>query len=250
MPFKMKNLLQFLFVFMYSAFAFAQDIDLVVKKGTVEVSSQIVNAGQIKTLKSGDIVKPQSSALYFITNKSEIIEPPKKSEHKYDELKKMFKQKQSFTKAFTSVLLNQNYAVKKTSGSSSRGAETEDPLSYFPNDSVKILSDFIVLKVGNSSSKLLSDIQLFKENSKDTISLSKNSLTHKIKCPAVPGNYFWKYTLSKYVFQNNFYVPDAAEKKKLLAAYNEYKKSIEVFSKEMQQQLLQEYYNINKIYAD
>ena len=250
----MKNIFGFIFVFMCSAYAIAQDIDLVVKKGTVEVSSQIVNAGQIKTLKSGDIVKPHSSALFFITNKSEIVEPPKKSEHKYDELKKMFKQKQSFTKAFSSVLLNQNYAVKKNSGSTSRGTGDEVALEYSPKDSVIIISDSIILNAGNYPSKLLSDIKLYRELGKDTIILLKDKLTHKIICPSEAGKYIWEYTIQfkmqKGTGQNYFYVPYAKEKKKLLMAYNEYKKSIEVFSKEMQDQLIEEYCELNKIVCE
>ncbi|MFN6037718.1 MAG: hypothetical protein ACK452_04570, partial [Bacteroidota bacterium] len=179
-----------------------------------------------------------------------IIELEQNKTYSHNDLAKITSKNSGFTKSCLAVLTNQDYSIKKLYGSSTRGG-SDDPWYYDPKDSLIILSDSILFKVGNSSSELTTDISLYDTIIKNKMILDKKSNIHKIKCPE-PGNYTWNYNIKygseKKNYRNFFIVPELKEKETILKDYNDFMDAISKFSLELQQCLEEEFCSIKKIY--
>jgi hypothetical protein len=229
----------------------AQNVQLFLKKGTAAIADRNLAAGQVVTLQESDILMVNPSALVLIKYQGAIAELAPGQQYKYNDLFKILKKKKSFTKVFAEVIINQQYSGKKYAGVTTRG-NSADPWEYAPQDSVQVLGDSMTLQAGNSPLRLLSDISLYRIGTKDTITLSKTSLQHRIPVPA-PGKYCWEYkakVLNKSLqYENCFFVPEMQEGKNLFKQYKAYEKSIAEFSPEMRELLMEEYCEMNGVYV-
>lgn len=229
----------------------AQGFDLLVKKGAVNISSKLINQGGRYRINVGDVIIPQKYSLLLVTNGKEIYEISGVKEMVFNDIKKLFKGKSSFSESFLKVILNQNKSPEKNSGETSRGSVSLDLWNFYPPDSVIILSDSIKFIVGDINCNLVTDIVLYRTNSKDTIYLNKKSNNHFVKLPDYPGKYEWMYKLQnkKEVnsFLNFFIVPNESEKKLYLNDYKIFLEGLEKFSDQMKHILIQEYLDLNNI---
>jgi hypothetical protein len=229
----------------------AQGFDLLVKKGAVNISSKLINQGGRYRINVGDVIIPQKYSLLLVTNGKEIYEISGVKEMVFNDIKKLFKGKNSFSESFLKVILNQNISPEKNSGETSRGSVSVDLWNFYPPDSVIILSDSIKFIVGDINSNLVTDIVLYRTNSKDTIYLNKKSNNHFVKTPDYPGRYEWIYKLQnkKEVnsFLNFFIVPNESEKKLYLNDFKIFLEGLEKFSDQMKHILIQDYLDLNNI---
>lgn len=229
----------------------AQSFEILVKKGAVNISSRLINQGEKYSLNVGDVVIPQKNSLLLVTNGKEIFEISGVKEILFNDIKKLFKGKNSFSESFIKVILNQVKSPEQYSGETRRGSFSADLWNFYPLDSAIILSDSINFIVGNVRSILLTDIILYRTNSKDTIYLSKKSNKHFVETPKIAGIYEWKYKLqnNKEInsFTNFFIVPPENEKKLLKNNFNIFLNHLENFSHQMKQILIQDYLDMNNI---
>ena len=219
---------------------------LVVKKGVVTLSSKKIKSGQIEILKNTDTIKLSPASLVFVTNNKKLIELSPSKTYAPKEIVKLFaSSKTSFNDDFIKLIMNQKYHIEVKVGSTSRGLE--ENWDYLPNDSFKSLENKVFLKVNQNSNKLTTDVKLYKIGDQDTIYVKASELYNGIKLDK-PGEYHWVYTTEKDFYDNNFFIPHSEEQQQLKEAFLNFKKSILNFSTEIQEQLLQEYLYINKLF--
>lgn len=242
-----KKSLIFTLCFLTTSFLLGQNkISIIVKKGRVNLSHKVIKSGQIEIFKIDDTLKVFAYSLVFVKKNKKIVELATNKKFSYKEISSLFsKSKTSFTEDFINILMSQKYQIQEKSGSTSRGID--DGWEYLPNDSCTTLNNFLHLSINESKNKLTSEIKLFLKGEKDTIILKPSELTKGIKLDK-PGEYHWVYTTEKGFYDNNFFIPHSEEQQQLKEAFLNFKKSILNFSPEMQEQLLQEYLYINKLF--
>jgi hypothetical protein len=242
-----KKSLIFTLFFLTTTFLLGQNkINIIVKKGRVNLSNKVIKAGHIETFKVEDTLKVFTSSLVFVKKNNKIVELATNKKYSYKEILSLFsKSKTSFTEDFVNILMSQKYQIQEKSGSTSRGID--DDWEYLPNDSCIILNNFLKLNINESKNKLTSDIKLFLKGEKDTIILKPSELTKGIKLDK-PGEYHWIYTTQKAMCDNNFFILPSDEQQRLKEAFLNFKKSILKFSPEMQEQLIKEYLFEYKLY--
>jgi hypothetical protein len=223
---------------------------IIVKKGVVTLSSKKIISGQIEILKNTDTIKLSPASLVFVTNNKKLIELSPSKTYAPKEINKLFAiSKTSFNDDFIKLIMNQHYYIKDKVGSTSRGAE--ENWDYFPNDGFKAIENTIYLKINQNTNKLYTDIKLYKLGEHDTLTLKVSDLPKGIKLDR-PGEYHWKYTakagIKVGIYDNNFIVPSINEQKQLKNAFDNYKNTISNFTLEMQEQLMQEYLLVNKLF--
>ena len=151
----------------------------------------------------------------------------------------------SFNDDFINVIMNQKYHIEDKVGSTSRGAE--ENWEYLPNDSFKSLENTVSLKINQNLNKLTTDVRLYRLGDQDTLTLKGSDLSNGIKLDK-PGEYHWIYNTQKAMYDNNFFIPHSEEQQQLKEAFLNFKKSILNFSPAMQEQLIQEYLFVNKLF--
>ena len=248
---KLKKVVPVTILLLIAIPASSQDIYLLVKKGSSIISDRVVRTGTLEVISKKDSVIISPSSLVLIKKNNSIIELKNAKEYSYNDLQKLFQTNQSFSSNFVNVISNQDYHTKRQSGVTTRGMSKVDVWQYSPIDSVRILSDSILVSVGSNESKLITDIKLYKIGSSDTIKLSANANEHLIACPS-QGDYLWEYRIQNGLetkkYRNYFIVPEKKYKDSLFTDYLNFKKSLTGFSVDMQNQLLKEYYFNNKIW--
>lgn len=229
----------------------SQNLQIFVKRGSVIISNKIVKAGRVEVIAPGDIVKLNPSSLALILQNKKIIEIGAEKEYKFNDIVGLFNTNKTFSGAFVETLLNQDYSAQKQSLSTSRGINNSNPCDYSPLDSIRVISDSITFSTGGASCELLSDIKLVRVGSNDTAFIPKGTKYPTVKCPP-PGKYFWVYKIQNgsiiSTYRNIFIVPESSISKSLYINYKNYSESLNIFTKELQEQLIAEYFSVNKIY--
>lgn len=241
-----RNLILSIFICISSFLCSQSEKMLIVKKGIASLSSKKVKSGHIEILKSTDTIKVSPASLVFITNNKKIVELKPNKTYTPKEIRKLFvASKISFNDDFINVIMNQKYHIEDKVGSTSRGAE--ENWEYLPNDSFKSLENTVSLKINQNLNKLTTDVRLYRLGDQDTLTLKGSDLSNGIKLDK-PGEYHWIYNTQKAMYDNNFFIPPSEEQQQLKEAFLNFKNSILNFSTEMQEQLLQEYLYINKLF--
>jgi hypothetical protein len=225
----------------------AQEIQLFVKSGVINVSGKTVIAGKIASIsQKNDWVRTEINALVLAKKNNYVIELEPGTQLRFQEIDKKFKKRKSAFGSFLEIALNQTQN-KQNIGAAIRSVEP-DPWLFIPMDSCVVISDSIRLIIGNEGAQIVGDVRLYKSGSLDTLILKELELV----TPS-PGFYYWDYVLrnngQSMRFLNYFLVPENEDKEVIRNNLNEYKRSIKNFSQEMQSVLLDEYFRLNKIYS-
>ncbi|MDA9206941.1 hypothetical protein N9O41_01255 [Crocinitomicaceae bacterium] len=105
-------------------------------------------------------------------------------------------------------------------GSVDRGLDIEKSATYFfPLDSMLVLSDSVVLEIGNSKTSFLSPIKI-QDPKGELLKISTESLNYLVLRNLEPGDYHWSCRIlvdeDEIEFQNYFKVPSQNERTDLL----------------------------------
>ena len=242
----MKNLLVFIAVFACVNMTFSQ-VQLFVKKGSLTIGQTTYQAGAVISLKSTDKVLTSDKTKAIAKKQAQLMELEKNKTYTYKQLEKKLDGKSNFTQAFINAATSQQVAQKSNAGATHRGVG-DDPMSFYPLDSVQVLSDSILLEL-SPNLNLKSDITLYRLGGTDTLRFSRENYAFWIK-DLTPGTYFWEYKAkvgtNNYTFKNLFYVPQAEAKLEYSQQISEYQSQLVVFSEDMRALLLEEFLLMNR----
>ena len=242
----MKNLLVFIAVFACVNITFSQ-VQLFVKKGSLTIGQTTYQAGAVVSLKSTDKVLTSDKTKAIAKKQAQLMELEKNKTYTYKQLEKKLDGKSNFTQAFINVATSQQVAQKSNAGATHRGVG-DDPMDFYPLDSVQVLSDSILLEL-SPNLNLKSDITLYRLGGTDTLRFSRENYAFWIK-DLTPGTYFWEYKAKigteNYTFKNLFYVPQAEAKLEYSQQISEYQSQLAVFSEDMRALLLEEFLLLNR----
>lgn len=106
-------------------------------------------------------------------------------------------------------------------GSVDRGLDNENsPTYFFPFDSMLVISDSVILEIGNSQTSFLSDIKVVNPKG-ELLVMSTENLNYVLLKNLEPGDYNWSCNISVddnvIEFYNCFNVPIKEEKTALIA---------------------------------
>lgn len=219
----------------------AQPIQLLVKRGLVQVDNIPVAINKLTTLTTDNKVTVEAQALALVRRGDEIKELRGAQSYTMSDITRLFAGEQQFTAAFMQVIMQQNYQLQKKSGVSMRG---DDAWHYAPADSLLVISDSLQLSVGGATSILNTPISLYAVGGTDTLHLPAPNRHATIATPPA-GVYTWQYTLQNSnligEFQNIFMVPTPEERSVYKEMLSTFQSSIASFSDPMQAQLLSEF---------
>ncbi len=242
----MKNLLSLLAVLVCVNITLSQ-VQLFVKKGSLTVGQTTHQAGVVVSLKSTDKVVTSEKTKAIAKKQAQLIELEKNKTYTYKQLKKKLDGKSNFTQAFINVATSQQVTQKSNAGATQRGVG-DDPMAFYPLDSVQVLSDSILLEL-SPDLNLKSDIKMYRLGGTDTLRFSRENYAFWIK-DLTPGTYFWEYKANigtaNYTFKNLFYVPQAEAKLEYSKQISEYKIQLAAFSEDMRALLLEEFLLLNR----
>lgn len=242
----MKNLLFFIAVLACVNMTFSQ-VQLFVKKGSLTIGQTTYQAGAVVSLKSTDKVLTSDKTKAIAKKQAQLMELEKNKTYTYKQLEKKLDGKSNFTQAFINAATSQQVAQKSNAGATHRGVG-DDPMSFYPLDSVQVLSDSILLEL-SPNLNLKSDITLYRLGGTDTLRFSRENYAFWIK-DLTPGTYFWEYKAkvgtNNYTFKNLFYVPQAEAKLEYSQQISEYQSQLVVFSEDMRALLLEEFLLMNR----
>ena len=242
----MKNLLFVIAVLACVNMTFSQ-VQLFVKKGSLTIGQTTYQAGAVISLKSTDKVLTSEKTKAIAKKQAQLIELEKDKTYTYKQLEKKLDGKSNFTQAFINAATSQQVAQKSNAGATHRGVG-DDPMSFYPLDSVQVLSDSILLEL-SPNLNLKSDIALYRLGGTDTLRFSRENYAFWIK-DLTPGTYFWEYKAKigtdNYTFKKLFYVPQADAKLEYSQQISEYESQLAVFSEDMRALLLEEFLLLNR----
>lgn len=221
-------------------------VQVYVKKGSLKVGDAMYQAGAVISLKSTDKVVTTENTKAIAKKQVQLAELEKNKIYTYKQLVKKLDGQANFSQAFINAATSQQVAQKSNAGATHRGSG-EDPMAFFPLDSVKVLSDSLLLEL-SPSLQLKSDIKLYCVGSMDTIRFAPVNEQLWVK-DLIPGTYFWEYNakigMQNYKFKNIFFVPLPLEKEQYFREISTYKNQMEGFSEEMRAILLEEFLQMN-----
>lgn len=238
----MKNLLFFIAVIACVNMTFSQ-VQLFVKKGSLTIGQTTYQAGAVISLKSTDKVLTSDKTKAIAKKQAQLIELEKNKTYTYKQLEKKLDGKSNFTQAFINAATSQQVAQKSNAGATHRGVG-DDPMAFYPLDSVHVLSDSILLEL-SPNLYLKSDIKVYRQGGTDTLRFSRENYTFWIK-DLTPGTYFWEYKTKVGTFKNLFYVPQAEAKLEYSQQISEYESQLADFSEDMRALLLEEFLVLNR----
>jgi hypothetical protein len=221
-----------------------QNVQLYVKKGTALVNGRLVKAGQVSKIDKADELDVSPKSLAFILNENKIAELASGKNYKFKDLEGLTKSKEGYSKAFISVLTNQDYRQKDQSGISLRNTPETELWGFMPPDSFFVLAEKFNFHAGRKGCHFLSKIHVEGPSIKDSIPSADVNFEYSLKDLA-PGEYSWTYQLAceglTKSFKNVFSIPTQSERKVLIDKLNKFKGLLNGFSIEMQNQLTEEY---------
>lgn len=237
----MKIVVSLLTCMFLAATLLAQPIQLLVKRGLVQVDNTPIATGKLITLTDDNTVTVEAQALALVRRGDEIKELKAAQSYTMPAITGLFAGEQQFAMAFMQVIMQQNYQLQKKSGVSMRG---DDDWYYAPADSLLVIGDSLHLVVGSSTSILNTPITLYAVDGADTLHIPAPNRQATISLPPA-GVYTWQYTLQNNDligdFQNVFIVPTQEERTGYRETLATFQSSIAAFSAPMQQQLLAEF---------
>lgn len=115
-------------------------------------------------------------------------------------------------------------------GSVDRGLDNENsPTYFFPFDSMLVISDSVILEIGNRKTSFLSDIKVVNPEG-EIVFMSTENLNYVLLKNLVPGDYNWSCDIlvddNEIEFHNYFKVPFQNEKEDLLGSIETFKSLI------------------------
>jgi hypothetical protein len=238
----------------------AQEMKMIIKAGVVLFNNvECRKESGLKLVSKKDELVVLPGTIVIVGNDRNVLElTGSKKFTGYQLLQILNKSDASFKKEFYDAIFNIHIEnqVSQT-GAAMRGVFNEqEALSYFPIDSVRVISKKINFKIGNEYSNLKSNVVLFHKESGKTISfgMEKNFISND---ELTAGTYLWTYSLqidfkegSEYKFQNIFFVPSQSEVKALRNEFNSYLSFISGFSSELKKILIHEYETKNKLFVN
>ena len=243
----MKNLLFVIAVLACVNMTFSQ-VQIFVKKGSLTIGQTTYQAGAVVSLKSTDKVLTSEKTKAIAKKQAQLIELEKNKTYTYKQLEKKLDGKSNFTQAFINAATSQQVAQKSNAGATHRGVG-DDPMSFYPLDSVQVLSDSILLEL-SPNLNLKSDVKVYRQGGTDTLRFSPENYAFLIK-DLRPGTYFWEYKAKigtdNYTFKNLFYVPQADAKLEYSQQISEYESQLADFSEDMRALLLEEFLVLNRL---
>jgi len=244
----MKNLLFVIAVLACVNMTFSQ-VHLFVKKGSLTIGQTKYQAGAVVSLKSTDKVLTSEKTIAIAKKQAQLIELEKNKTYTYKQLEKKLDGKSNFTQAFINVATSQQVAQKSNAGAATHRGDGDDPMAFYPLDSVQVLSDSILLEL-SPNLNLKSDVKMYRLGGTDTLRFSRENYAFWIK-DLTPGAYFWEYKAKigtdNYTFKNLFYVPQAEVKLEYSKQISEYQSQLAVFSEDMRALLLEEFLLLNRL---
>jgi hypothetical protein len=242
----MKNLFPIIAVFTCVNVTLSQ-VQLFVKKGSLTIGQTTHQAGAVVSLKSTDKVLTSEKTKAIAKKQAQLMELEKNKTYTYKQLEKKLDAKSNFTQAFINAVTSQQVAQKNNAGATHRG-DVDDPMTFYPLDSVQVLSDSILLEL-SPNLNLKSDIKMYRQGGTDTLRFSRENYAFWIK-DLTPGTYFWEYKAkigtANYTFKNLFYVPQAEVKLEYSKQISEYEIQLADFSEDMRALLLEEFLLLNR----
>jgi hypothetical protein len=222
-------------------------VQLFVKKGSLTVGKSTHQAGAVVSLKSTDKVVTSDKTKAIAKKQAQLIELEKNKTYTYEQLEKKLDGKSNFTEAFINAATSQQVVQKSNAGATHRGVG-DDPMAFYPLDSMTILADSFSLEV-SPNLKLMSDVRLYRVGAIDTLVFSRDYYTFTITS-LEPGTYNWEYrakvAMANYRFKNVFYVPQPAAKLDYLRQISDYESQLSLFSDDMRSLLLEEFLILNR----
>jgi hypothetical protein len=235
----------------FACLAFGQKLEVFVKRGSVQFAGSNHSVGSILNIQENQRIDINPGALCMAKREGNIKELESGRKYTFDELVETLKKSKSFTESFVKTITTQQLNQKKVAGIATRGQEV-NVVEYSPIEMAVILSDSIMLTVGHPPLVLVQPIKVYRFGGGDTLFLENNGLSYSIGTPPEPGIYVWTYKvqLGKNLgtADNAFVVPTEQVRKCLIHGINAYTESISVFSAELRELLLQEYYALQKVY--
>jgi hypothetical protein len=209
------------------------------------------------------VISANSSAIVY--NEKSKIQIGSPSEEKYqtisiiESLKK--EEAGSITRNFYKYM-NRMYSQMKINegsegtvvGAVNRGQFDWMNLLFSPVDSALILSDTLELVWGNGANRLVGNLVIINETSKDLIYNSIPEGSRLLLRYLSPGRYSWRYGLvekgkSKVInYHNEFFIPSVEQKQIFLSDYEDFIKEISDLGPEVKTQLISHYLSQNRYY--
>ncbi len=247
--------------FIMSNYSYAQDIYIKVKKGIVKVNTTSLSESSAPyLLKKTDAVLVESNSMALIRSGNTFKDLVTAKKYAYQDIANLFpKTTTSSAGAYADLLFNEKYQSQKSQGGSATRSVGKAGDFYYPNDSFKIISNELELLIGNSSTKVTSNVLIVNTTTNDTIYNGQAKDNKIILSDLKEGIYNWSYTISykktnssvnetEDSFLNIFIVPSKKDKNTINNDLKKFRKEIKDLSQEMKDILESDYLNINKIY--
>jgi hypothetical protein len=237
----MKNRLPLVAILAFINMSFGQ-VQLFVKKGSLTVGQSTHQAGAVVSLKSTDKVVTTDKTNAKAKKQAQLIELEKNKTYTYKQLEKKLDGKSNFTEAFINAATSQQVAQKSNAGATHRGVG-DDPMAFYPLDSMTILADSFSLEV-SPNLKLMSDVRLYRVGAIDTLVFSRDYFTFTLTS-LEPGAYNWEYRAKvgngKYTFKNIFFIPNSKDRALFKENLKQYQAELVPFSDDMRALLTEEF---------
>lgn len=231
---------------------YSQSYSLIVKQGAVLVEGELIEPGRLVVIDTAADIYVTDLSLVLVKHNNTITELTSGRHYTYAELGNEFEEGQSFIADFLDMLLDQDFTPPDEHGISTRGSSERDKGYYSPLDSLIVVSDSIEFVIGNSETKVVSPLKIWRDGTSDTTILNANKGTLTLAVPYEPGYYFWSYRVrsgnQESTFENVFIVPAQASKEMSKSNILAYQDQIKDFSEEMYDFLLSAYLHKNQLY--
>jgi len=248
----MKKIVLLLFSLVCTTILYSQSYLLIVKQGSVLIEDELIEPGRliiIDTVADLYVIDP---SLVLVKHNNTIRELRSGRHYSVTEIANEFEDGLSFTTDFLDMLLDQDFTPPDEHGISTRGSNEREKWYYSPLDSLIVVSDSIEFVIGNSETKVVSPLKIWRDGTSDTTVLNANKRTLTLAVPYEPGYYFWSYRVrsgyQESTFENIFIVPLQASKEMYKRNILAYQDQIKDFSEEMYDFLLSAYLHKNQLY--
>jgi hypothetical protein len=257
-----RNLLKLFFLSFFVSMVLisnAQGISIKIKKGTAMVNDTLYDATrQLITIQANDLVFVRQNSMVIAMSANKMVELKAGNKYTWKQINDLInKSSASFTSDFLKVIFSEpmQKSKQKQSGGLTRGSR--GVLSdYFPEDDMIILSDQVLLDCGYDSCRLTGNLLVLHESTGEIMynnAPEKNKLLLKV---VKPGTYTWGYTILcktnnqelRESYKNIFVVPDEKSKENILSEVDTFKKNIQAFSTELQQECMSLYLYSHRYY--
>lgn len=227
----MRNLLLVFFV-LYSFKVHLQYAKAIVNKGEVTVNNTFVfKPGQYFDIRPSQKITLSESSIITCKKSKKIMVYSGAASISYSDIMEDIAVSSLVSDAYFDNMFSGNYVAEIVGyGSVDRGLDNENSPTYFyPEDSMLVLSDSVVLEVGNRKTSFLSDIKVVNPEG-ELVVMSTENLNYGLLKNLVPGDYNWSCDIlvddNEIEFHNYFKVPVQNEKEDMLGSIETFKSLI------------------------